>query len=562
MDFNFENYLKKRPYRKKFAEDPVGSELLRMMDHRFKRPFSGYWEKFGYEIGGPVCLAYTMWVRSQIREHPEITDIAFVARDGWILSRIYSSLSQKDDLRLHYIYAPRTLALQCQNENVLYEYRAFLDIYTFGNGSVAVVDTVTMKFSSQRLLSLALEKETLGLFWVVLHSYSGYEQGFNYRAYQKEKYHKILCWNLMEFIMTSPEPSIRGIKNGRPVYRTASPAEAEREKLFLQIENGVMAFAEDALAAGKMSEIDNGFITEWVNDFLRHPNEEDRQAFQNIVISEREDHSDQIPMNPFSHAKSLLSLKEMKDRLWYYSQNHERLYRFLHRGKRFYKEVLDKLHGMSFASYDGKHPESLAESLSTYDVVSFDVFDTLVLRPLDKPTDLFRMLERDNGLFDFHDNRIQAEADARRKKKNKEVNIYDIYEELVPRYGLDSREAAKREIEAEIQICFANDELTTLYQILKEKKVCMVAVTDMYLPSQTIRRILDGCGFSAIKPIFVSCEYGAGKTGGILQRIVQDKMGDTLKFIHIGDNLDSDIRGSIAAGWAAIRYVRKGRQQA
>ena len=37
-------------------------------------------------------------------------------------------------------------------------------------------------------------------------------------------------------------------------------------------------------------------------------------------------------------------------------------------------------------------PEELAKKLLTYDVISFDIFDTLIFRPFEKPTDLFHMV--------------------------------------------------------------------------------------------------------------------------------------------------------------------------
>ena len=532
---------------------------MQLMEKRFYRPFESYWEQFGYEIGGPVCVSYVCWLIEQVRERPEISDIAFVARDGWLLKQVYERMPHPEKIGIHYVYAPRTLTLLCQNTEILEEYRAYLDELSFGSGTVAVLDTVTMKFSSQHLLDLALPNNTYGLYWVVLRVREQYGKYYDYASFQKEKYHTIQNWNLMEFIMTSPEPSIRMLTDGRPVYRDADSSEKKREELFPDIETGVLGFVEDLIDAGNTPLISNVWITQWVNNFIKHPNEEDITAFQDLYVSELEDHSDHVPLSPFSRRGKVFTAKELKDRLWFYSQQHEGLYQFLHRGNLIFKYLSDRIQGRAYSTYDGKHTEQLAERLSSYDVVSFDIFDTLILRPLKKPTDLFGLMEQRNGLFDFHDNRIQAEADARRRSSSGEVNLFEIYDVLAPRYGQDGKEMALREIEEEKRVCYPNPAMTELFRWLADKGVRIIALSDMYLPAQFLREILDGCGFTSIADVFVSCEYGAGKTGGALQHIVQAKLGDKLRFIHIGDNLDSDVRGSIVAGWDAIRYLRKDR---
>ena len=84
MKLGFENYLQKRPSQRAFLSSEEGKILLAFMEERLQKPQNSYWEWFGYEIGGPVCYGYVKWIISEIEQnHPEILDIAFVARDGW-----------------------------------------------------------------------------------------------------------------------------------------------------------------------------------------------------------------------------------------------------------------------------------------------------------------------------------------------------------------------------------------------------------------------------------------------------------------------------------------------
>ena len=51
-------------------------------------------------------------------------------------------------------------------------------------------------------------------------------------------------------------------------------------------------------------------------------------------------------------------------------------------------------------------------------VVSFDLFDTLLIRPFVRPTDLFRLMERINDVPGFADRRIQILVRITPKEKN------------------------------------------------------------------------------------------------------------------------------------------------
>ena len=553
------DYLRLRPYRKKELNDPVGKRMLELMERRFAEGFGGYWEQFGYEIGGPVCYGYVKWLTEDIRRNRrDVSCVAFAARDGWLLRQIYERLPHLEKAVGCYIYAPRTLTLQCQDEATMAEYRAYLAGQGVCPGEVAVVDTVTLKFSSQRLIDAALGGGTYGYYWVVLDRDESFCGGFRFSSYQKERFHTMRSWNLMEFIMTSPEPSIKALQAGKPVYREANEGEKLREELFPQLEAGVLAFVDDLLASSGAPELDNAFVTRWVNEFLKHPDRSDKEAFRDVCFSEREDHSDMIPLDPFGQNGLPRSRREWKERIWFASQRYPGLYDVLHTGKQIWNRMDETFRGIFYTRYNGARPWELADKLAGYDVVSFDIFDTLLFRDVKKPTDLFYRLEKENGLFDFHDNRIRAEMDARRASGGSgEIGLAAICERLADRYGADAETLAAHELEAETNACRADGALLELCRILEEKGKRMIAVSDMYLPQWYLRELLDRCGYQMIERVFVSCEYGVGKTGGALQRAVSAELGESMRYVHIGDNQRSDVRGSKAAGWDAAWYRKR-----
>ena len=79
-------------------------------------------------------------------------------------------------------------------------------------------------------------------------------------------------------------------------------------------------------------------------------------------------------------------------------------------------------------------PRALARRLAPFDVVSFDVFDTLLLRDVDRPEEVFSFVGAKLGYPDFRRLRVEAERRAREKKRRApgagEVTLREIWQEL------------------------------------------------------------------------------------------------------------------------------------
>lgn len=200
-----------------------------------------------------------------------------------------------------------------------------------------------------------------------------------------------------------------------------------------------------------------------------------------------------------------------------------------------------------------KSPLELADELEEFRVISFDVFDTLIFRPFEAPTDMFYLLGEELGYFDFKDLRINAEAAARHKsrKPNGEVDIYDIYEEISRRSSL-SAETAEREITLELELCYANPYMLELFKLLRSRNKEIVIVSDMYLPADVIERILRKNGYSGYLKLYVSCEYGHNKSSGKLFSYVKRDFGSNI--IHVGDSMSADIKGAALAKISSYYY--------
>lgn len=201
-------------------------------------------------------------------------------------------------------------------------------------------------------------------------------------------------------------------------------------------------------------------------------------------------------------------------------------------------------------------PEDMVLYLSKYDVISFDIFDTLILRAVSNPQDLFAIIGNELGIMNFKEIRIAAEKEAREHTHipSREIDINDIYSIIQLKCGLDKQKGITTEIAAEKKICFANPYIKEIYMGLKRAGKKIIAVSNMYLTKEMILQILHKCGYDDLNEVFVSCEHKCSKHNGELQRVVGSILGKKLNIIHIGDNYQADFIGSRRAGWKSFYY--------
>ncbi len=192
--------------------------------------------------------------------------------------------------------------------------------------------------------------------------------------------------------------------------------------------------------------------------------------------------------------------------------------------------------------------------IDTYDYISFDVFDTLVVRNVLRPKDIFKIIEQKTHIAHFVEKRIKAEKKARSKSKNNECNLNDIYEEIK---NVDYDIEELKEIEKEIEFKFIkrNDFLFDVYNYAISKGKEVYILTDMYLDKDFIIKILSNCGYEGYKNIYVSNELFMSKSKKTLYKYyLEENNIDPKKTLHIGDNYISDVVNAKEKGMNSIEY--------
>ena len=201
--------------------------------------------------------------------------------------------------------------------------------------------------------------------------------------------------------------------------------------------------------------------------------------------------------------------------------------------------------------------EEFVRKIKDYDVISFDIFDTLIFRPFSSPTDVFYLIGEKFDFLDFKNLRVWAEWDARMKCRQKnghtEVSLQDIWENLEEDTGLNAEEGMRLECETEEKLCYSNPYMLQVWKRLQKLGKRMIIVSDMYLPRSCIERILQKTGYMGAERIYISNEYGENKAGGdLFHRVIRDFSG--ARIVHIGDNPHSDQKMAKASGLDILPY--------
>lgn len=204
--------------------------------------------------------------------------------------------------------------------------------------------------------------------------------------------------------------------------------------------------------------------------------------------------------------------------------------------------------------------------------ISFDIFDTLIVRPFLKPVDLFKFLDKEYRILancktgvNFSQIRTVSENIAREEQHKKDPNIQeitldDIYNTIAKLYEIDKHildKLKEKEKEYEIKFCSRRNTLYELYTLALDTGKKVICTSDMYLPKKTIEQILKNNGYDKIDKLYLSSDIKKTKgTGDLYKYVLKDLSISPKEIIHIGDNYETDYKRPQKLGMNAI-YIPK-----
>lgn len=189
--------------------------------------------------------------------------------------------------------------------------------------------------------------------------------------------------------------------------------------------------------------------------------------------------------------------------------------------------------------------EELRSKVKQYDVISFDIFDTLIMRKVFMPQDIFRIVEKrikkELGLeIDFC--RIRTEAGQDSNDRNRRLHeIYDILNQKLNLPVELLHQVMQTEIKVEKECCIPRSDMVKLYNEIQEEKDVYI-VSDMYLPFDVVEDILRECGIQDARNLWISGEKRKNKKSGELWKEFSETVVRGRSALHIGDNDHSDIK--------------------
>lgn len=180
------------------------------------------------------------------------------------------------------------------------------------------------------------------------------------------------------------------------------------------------------------------------------------------------------------------------------------------------------------------------------DLISFDIFDTLIKRNCLEPYDIFEIVQRRFNLHsktkikNFPEDRKKAEQKAREASEYEDVNLVEIYKSFENYDAKTLKKLMKIEIETELLFCTRNNQMYEIYQYCKHNNKKIICISDMYLSEKDIRKILEKNCYN-IEEIYVSSEIRKLKrTGNLFKQVFQNYNIKKSKILHIGDSKRSD----------------------
>lgn len=222
--------------------------------------------------------------------------------------------------------------------------------------------------------------------------------------------------------------------------------------------------------------------------------------------------------------------------------------------------------------------ERFDAAFSSARIVSFDVFDTLVVRKVAAPRDVFLHLATPQPFAAWglpHDalavERMEAEREARLRGQKTtgsyEVTLHEVHAVLAERLGRPATDvpamvAAERLVER--ALCVAHPYLRTWFDRARSEGKAVWVVSDTYHEAGFLEELLRSCGYDLEGVIIVaSSEARASKgEGSLFKQLLETHRVRAKDILHIGDHPEADDAVPSRLGlstllhpWAASRHT-------
>lgn len=200
--------------------------------------------------------------------------------------------------------------------------------------------------------------------------------------------------------------------------------------------------------------------------------------------------------------------------------------------------------------------ESLCQEIEPAEIVSFDFFDTLFMRSVCNPRDVFRLLgmwieaEAINEAKPVFD--LMRQRDKAKEKVRENYSLDELYRQIQQMSGAAPdwlKKVKSKELELEREQLVPRNEMLSLLQHTQEMGKKIYIISDMYLPEVFYRDVFKQYEISIpTGHILLSNELNRTKADGTMWKYYAENIVKGRKALHIGDHQRADIEEPLKYG--------------
>ena len=171
--------------------------------------------------------------------------------------------------------------------------------------------------------------------------------------------------------------------------------------------------------------------------------------------------------------------------------------------------------------------DKIEKAISQAEVISFDIYDTLVKRNISKPEYLHDLVnecffEQTGIRYEgYPKDRIWAEKQARKNVQKEEISLEEIFIYLkgIPEKHKDILQILEKKME--LKVSYPNFRMREIYKKALKAGKHIIITSDMYLDENLIKEILYKCGYFEYEKLYLSSSFDKCKSTGSIYEVIK-----------------------------------------
>lgn len=210
----------------------------------------------------------------------------------------------------------------------------------------------------------------------------------------------------------------------------------------------------------------------------------------------------------------------------------------------------------AFDNVPGGTREELLRKIARVDIVSFDLFDTLVMRKVLHYTDIYALMDielRRQGIYipDFAQLRLAEELIL---SQHTAPTLQNIYEAVLRKTGgafIMAEDLTAMEWKIDLSVMVKRAAVCDVFRCAVSAGKRVIVTTDSYYGEMQIAQILEKFDLTGYERLFVSCEVGTAKSARLFDEVISYCGNSSV--LHIGNDDAADIIPAQARGLETFR---------